>query len=166
MLFEPRAEVILDAVAGHDLRADHLELFGLRARPVQSGRDQDQRASRGMPASRKTSSIGRRIVWLGTGRVMSQIRMQASLRPCASSRKPGVPIGSSSADRDGALRDRERRDVLDRQRADHAIRREFHVQSRSAVVERDTFMMSIVPEAFRRIVRQIAVLADRIRMLR
>ena len=35
--------------------------------------------SRGIPASSRTLSIGRRIVRLGTGRVMSQIRMQASL---------------------------------------------------------------------------------------
>ncbi len=41
--------------------------------------------------------MGPRIVRLGTGRVMSQTRIQALLRPRAISRKGSVPMGVSIA---------------------------------------------------------------------
>ena len=48
------------------------------------------------------SIIGRRNRWLGTGRVMSQIRMQALRRPCASVANGGAPTGRASASRTAA----------------------------------------------------------------
>ena len=95
-----------------------------------------------MPASRSTWSIGRRIVWLGTGRVMSQIKMQASLRPFASARRDRRADRLFERRGDGALGIVERRNVLDRERADHAIRREIHGQSRAAVIERKLAVIS------------------------
>ena len=59
-----------------------------------------------MPASSSVRRIGGRISWFGTGRVMSQMRMQAFLRPRASSASGGVPIGLRQRGRDGAARDR------------------------------------------------------------
>ena len=101
-----------------------------------------------MPACCRTSSIGRRIVWLGTGRVMSQIRMQASFRPWAIWRSAGVPIGSSSAAATAASGSGKRRHVANRQRPDDPLRGQLHVQSRPAVVEcelHSVFMMSAHP---------------------
>ena len=49
--------------------------------------------SRGMPAASSVASIGGRISWLGTGRVMSQMTMQASLRPRANSAKRRRAVG-------------------------------------------------------------------------
>ena len=74
---------------------------------------------------------------MGTGRVMSQIRMQASLRPRASSRNGGVPIGSLEGRGDGGLGIGQRRHVADRQRADDAVGGQLHGQSGPAVVEGD-----------------------------
>ena len=88
-----------------------------------------------MPASWSIRSIGRRIVALGTGRVMSQIRMQASRRPRASSASGGVPIGLPQHLRDRPLGVGQRRDVADRQRADDAIGGQFDGQSGPAVVQ-------------------------------
>ena len=48
------------------------------------------------------SIIGRRKRRLGTGRVISQMRMQALLRPRASSLSGGAPIGSINARRTAA----------------------------------------------------------------
>jgi hypothetical protein len=53
--------------------------------------------SSGMPDATMVSTIGRRNSRFGTGRVMSQIRMQALRRPRASSARPGAPIGWASA---------------------------------------------------------------------
>ena len=50
----------------------------------------------GTPAASRRSIIGRRKRWLGTGRVMSQIRMQALRLPRASSDSGAEPVGRSS----------------------------------------------------------------------
>ena len=66
--------------------------FG-RCRPVATS---TVMRSRGMPAASMPSISGRRNRWLGTGRVMSQIRMQALSRPRTSvvvgrARRPAAP---------------------------------------------------------------------------
>ena len=53
--------------------------------------------SLGMPAATIVSIIGRRNRRFGTGRVMSQIRMQALLRPWASVASGGASMGLSKA---------------------------------------------------------------------
>jgi hypothetical protein len=53
--------------------------------------------ARGIPADIMVSIIGRRNSAFGTGRVMSQMRMQALLRPLASSESDCDPIGCSRA---------------------------------------------------------------------
>ena len=53
--------------------------------------------SLGMPAAIIVSIMGRRNRRFGTGRVISQIRMQALFRPCASVASGGASIGLSKA---------------------------------------------------------------------
>ena len=53
--------------------------------------------SRGMPDAARVSIIGRRNRPLGTGRVMSQIRMQALALPRARSASGGAPMGLAKA---------------------------------------------------------------------
>ena len=132
-------EVVFDAVARHDLGPEHLELFRVGAGPVQAGRDQNQGVrSRGMPASRRTSSIGRRIVWLGTGRVMSQIKMQASLRPCGQLAQRGRADRFFERGGDGGLGIVERRNVAESPAGrPRDLREASHGQSRPPVVERE-----------------------------
>ncbi len=52
-----------------------------------------------MPAASRVSISGRRNKWFGTGRVMSQIRMQALCLPAASAARAGTPTGAASAAR-------------------------------------------------------------------
>jgi len=52
---------------------------------------------RGTPASRRVRISDGRKRPFGTGRVMSQMRMQAERLPRASSRKGAVPTGAASA---------------------------------------------------------------------
>jgi hypothetical protein len=59
--------------------------------------------SAGMPAAIMSRIIGCRNRWFGTGRVISQIRMQALDLPLASSRNGGAPIGLSRASRMAAV---------------------------------------------------------------
>ncbi len=54
-------------------------------------------APSGMPCATIVSTIGRRNSRFGTGRVMSQIRMQALFLPRASAVSGGEPIGRASA---------------------------------------------------------------------
>ena len=87
VLGELLAVMVLDAIVGGDLGADHLDQFVALVRPMQPVAMRIVILSRGMPAASSVASIGGRISWLGTGRVMSQMTMQASLRPRASSAK-------------------------------------------------------------------------------
>ena len=57
----------------------------------------------GIPAAIRSSIIGRRNRWLGTGRVMSQIRMQALSLPAASVFSGAAPVGRSSTARIAAF---------------------------------------------------------------
>ena len=74
--------------------------FG-RCRPVATS---TVMRSRGMPAASRPSISGRRNRWLGTGRVMSQMRMHALRRPRTSSAYGGAPTGWASAARTAASR--------------------------------------------------------------
>ena len=56
----------------------------------------------GMPAATRVSIIGRRNSRFGTGRVMSQIRMQALRRPRANSASGGAAMGVWNAARTAA----------------------------------------------------------------
>ena len=85
---KPRAEVVFNSITRHDLRARASPAFqprcwggATRSRPESTC---DLAES---PPRASTRSIGPRIVWFGTGRVISQIKMHASLRPSASLRK-------------------------------------------------------------------------------
>ena len=59
-------------------------------------------ASRAMPAASRVSSRGGRMIRLGTGRVISEITMQALVRPRASCPSGGLSIGRASAWRTAA----------------------------------------------------------------
>ena len=76
-------EVVFDPdVLQHPRIADQLRELGALVGAVQAGGHQDRdAASSGMPAAAMVSIIGRRNRWFGTGRVMSQIRMQALSAP-------------------------------------------------------------------------------------
>ena len=102
---------------------------------MQAGGDEDENVIRATPCSSRVRSIGGRIRRFGTGRVMSQMRMQAFLRPRAT--RPG---GGRRWD-GGGRRRRLRRGRpaaaagADGQRADEPVVGKVHVESGSTVVE-------------------------------
>ena len=81
----------------HPARADQLLELGAFVRAMQAGRDQHLDPSRGEAGVQQLLSSGGRNRPFGTGRVMSQIRMQALFAPRASSASGGVPTGAASA---------------------------------------------------------------------
>ncbi len=96
MLAEHGAMMILDPIAVDDFPPDQFDQFVAQIRPMQASGDENGDALRGIPAFPRISSIGSRINRLGTGRVMSEMTMQADFRPRASSASGGVPLGRSS----------------------------------------------------------------------
>ncbi len=102
-------EMVLDPnVVQHPGIANQLGEFLAVVRAMQAGRDQHrdgtERDAGGTPWSR---TIGRRNSRFGTGRVMSQMRMQALFRPRASSASAGRGDRPGERGGDGALRVRQ-----------------------------------------------------------
>ena len=135
VLFQACAEMVLDAIAGHDLLAEHLELLGVGAGPVQAGRDQDQRLLAGNAGL--LQDLEHR----------PQDRLVGDRPRDVADQDAGVfpPLGDLAqggrADRlfqrrgDRRLGVRQRRHVANRQRPDDPLRGQLHVQSRPAVVQ-------------------------------
>ena len=130
--------MVLDPIAGHDLLAQHLELLGVRARPVQAGRDQNQRLLAGDAGLLENLEHRPqdRLVGNRTGDVADQ---DAGVFPALRRSRPArsVPIGSSQSRGDRRFGIRQRRHVANRQRTDDPVRGQLDVQPRPAIVERE-----------------------------
>ena len=136
MLVEARAVMVLDAIARRRSPRPTISSFSAgvlgRCRPVAM---RIRIWSRAIPASCKTLSVGPRIVRLGTGRVMSQIRMQASFRPRASSRNGGAFDRLIECMGHGRFGVFQRGHVANGQRTNHALRGQFDIQPRASIIQ-------------------------------
>ena len=138
MFLEPGAEVVFDAVSPRRSRARAFRAFPPRCWGGASRSRPGSRCSLAefRPRAEPAASAGGSCGW-DTGRVMSQIKMHASLRPAASVSSGWRPDRLLECPGDGGLGIFERRDLLDRERADNAIRGEFDGQASPPVVEGD-----------------------------
>ena len=98
VLVVARIMVLDPDVRQHPGIADEFGQLLAEVGAVQAGRDQDRRSVERNAGGRQVSIIGRRNSRLGTGRVMSQIRMQALRLPRASSASGAEPTGRSNVD--------------------------------------------------------------------
>jgi hypothetical protein len=136
VLLQPGAVVVLDRIASHDLRAEHLLLLGGRTGPVQAGGDQDQGALAGDPGLFQDLEHRPqdRLIGDRSGDVADQ---DAGVLPT-----PGDLSQGGGADRllerrgDVALGVVQRRHVTDRQRTDDPIRGKLDGQSGPAIIQR------------------------------
>ncbi len=114
--------MVLDAISRGDLLAQHLDLLGLRAGPVQPGRDQDQDLLPG--DSRLVQDREHRPQDGAIGHRPGDVADEYTGALAA----PGKLAQRPSADRalerrgDGLLRFIQRRNITDGQRADDALR--------------------------------------------
>ncbi len=128
--------MVLNPVAGHDLRAEHLELLLVGTRPMQPGGDQDQSSLARNP--RLSQDLEHRpqdrLVGDGTRNVAYQ---DASILPPAGNfTEPRAADRLLKRESDGSLGVLERGHVADRQWTDHALGGQLHSQPCPPVIER------------------------------